>query len=57
MSTFTHLNLLKDAGLENRFAQVKANDMHFNIKKKIKNQNSNKITHLYRNSEDFRRDL
>lgn len=39
MSTFTHLNLLKDAGLENRFAQVKANDMYFNIKKK---QNKNK---------------
>lgn len=34
MSTFTHLNLLKDAGLKNKFAQVKANDMYFNIKKK-----------------------
>lgn len=38
MSTFTHLNLLKDAGLENRFAQVKANDRHFNIKKKKKSK-------------------
>lgn len=32
MSTFTHLNLLKDAGLKNKFAQVKANGMYFNIK-------------------------
>lgn len=32
MSTFTHLNLLKDARVKNKFAQVKANDMYFNIK-------------------------
>lgn len=57
MSTFTHLNLFKDAGLENRFAQVKANDMYFNIKKTKQKQNPNKITHLYRNSEDFKREL
>lgn len=31
MSTFTNVNLLKDAGLKSRFAQVKANDMYFNI--------------------------
>lgn len=36
MPTFTHLNLLKDAGLKNRFAQVKANDVYFNIQKKKK---------------------
>lgn len=36
MVTFTHLNLLEDAGVEDTFAQVKANDMYFNIKKKKK---------------------
>lgn len=40
MSTFTNVNLLKDAGLKSRFAQVKANYMYFNIKKK-KNQKPN----------------
>lgn len=42
MATFTHLNLLEDAGVEDRFAQVKANDMYFNIKKKKKNQTQTK---------------
>lgn len=51
MSTFTHINLLKDAGLKSRFAQVKANDIYFNIKKKIKPQI------IYRNGEDFKRHL
>lgn len=32
MPTFTLLNLLKDTGLQNKFAQVKANDKYFNIK-------------------------
>lgn len=32
MSTFAHLSSLKDAGLKNKFVQVKANDMYFNLK-------------------------
>lgn len=38
MSTFTHLNLPKDAGLKNRFAQVKANNVYINIQKKKKSK-------------------
>lgn len=50
MSIFTHLNLIKDAGLQSKFAQVKANDKYFNIKK-------TKTSHFFRKDKDFKWDL